>query len=126
MEENGTKERIKQYIRYLGLSMAEFTDSIGVSRSYINSIHKTISGEVFAKIQNQYPGISRDWLLFGEGDMIVKTSEPVPATDKLQAVIIKQQETIYKLVEINQSLLVRNEHLEQQLLASDPTRNRDI
>jgi hypothetical protein len=73
----GVKERLKEFIAYLGIGNREFEISIEVSNGYINSISKSIGGDKLEKISKKYPQLNREWLLFGEGDM----TKPVPRFD---------------------------------------------
>lgn len=70
--EGNVKQRLLDYLKYKRMSQKEFTDSIGVSSSYIQAIRRSISGEKMLEIQSVYPDLSRDWLLYGEGDMIME------------------------------------------------------
>lgn len=67
----GTKERLKEFIKYKRLSDREFCTSIGVSFSYINSIRKSIQPDKMKKISALYPELNTLWLLMGEGNMLL-------------------------------------------------------
>jgi hypothetical protein len=64
------KYRLKEYIRYLRISISEFERSIDVSNSYVNNIGLSIGAKNFKKIIEKYPDLNKDWLLFGEGKML--------------------------------------------------------
>ena len=67
------KERIRLLISAKGLTPSKFADIIGVQRSGISHI---LSGrnkpglDVLYKILANFPDISGDWLITGEGDMV--------------------------------------------------------
>ena len=76
------KERIQQIISTKGLSPSKFADIIGVQRSGISHI---LSGrnkpglELLNKILINFPDISGDWLITGEGEALKnrkRTPEP--------------------------------------------------
>lgn len=63
-------DRLRIYIDYKGLSVSRFEKSIGAANGFVGNISKGISRDKLEKITNQYPDLSRDWLLYGEGDML--------------------------------------------------------
>jgi transcriptional regulator with XRE-family HTH domain len=80
------KERIKTLISAKGLTSAKFADIIGVQRSGISHI---LSGrnkpglDVLYKILANFPDISGDWLITGEGDMYKSRPEGREQTNEL-------------------------------------------
>lgn len=71
MEENSTvKTRLLDYLRSKRISQSEFTKSLGVSSTYIGAMRKSIPASKLKKISELYPDLSRDWLLYGEGEML--------------------------------------------------------
>lgn len=71
------KERLIEYLDFKGISKSDFGRAIGVSSAYVTSIRKSIDDEKVLRILEKYPDLNRDWLLYGEGEML-KTSAPVP------------------------------------------------
>lgn len=77
------KDRIIQFINYLGMNTRQFERSIGASNGYINSMRKGAGLRKIEQILSSYPQLSRTWLLTGEGDMIKEpenTDENIDAT----------------------------------------------
>lgn len=66
----GVKERIKQFCKLEGSTVAAFEESIGASNGYVNSISKSIGLERLNVIIEKYPNINLEWLLTGRGDML--------------------------------------------------------
>jgi len=64
------KERIKDFIKYRGISVRKFEDTIGVSHSYVSNIRVSIQPDKLSSISIHYPELNIDWLLTGEGDML--------------------------------------------------------
>lgn len=64
------KERLKSYIKHIGISIIDFEKSINVSNGYVNSISKGIGNDKTALIIENYPNLNLDWLLTGKGDML--------------------------------------------------------
>ena len=71
------KERLIEYLDFKGISKSDFGRAIGVSSAYVTSIRKSIDDEKVLRILEKYPDLNRDWLLYGEGEML-KSGQPVP------------------------------------------------
>lgn len=65
------KERIIAYIKDMGISQKRFEETVGVSNGYVNNVKASPSSTVLQKIFCAFPDINRDWLLTGEGPMLV-------------------------------------------------------
>lgn len=65
------KERLLAFLREQRIPQSEFCRKLGVAPTYIGVIRKSIPAEKINRIIQLYPELSRDWLLFGEGDMYV-------------------------------------------------------
>lgn len=68
--EASVKQRLIRFIKYYGISQKQFEESVGVSTGYINNIRKSVSPTVLIKICETYPSLNREWLLYGEGEML--------------------------------------------------------
>lgn len=69
-------ERIKDVVKYSGLSIPKFANYVGFNtpqtvRELVNGRTKSLSYAVANKILATYPEISETWLKEGDGDMIV-------------------------------------------------------
>lgn len=64
------KERVKQFLEYKHLGQRAFELSVGLSNGYVNSIRKGLGADKLENILRVYPELNREWLLYGEGDMI--------------------------------------------------------
>lgn len=67
---SNVKERVKEFVAYNNLTIKAFEQSIGAGNGYVNSIVNTIGAKYLPKILEVYPSLSREWLLFGEGEML--------------------------------------------------------
>lgn len=70
----GVKERLIEYLRYKKITQSEFSKSLGVSSTYVGAMRKGIPASRLKKISELYPDLNRDWLLYGEGEMLKKSS----------------------------------------------------
>lgn len=69
------KERIIEFIDFKGVSKRGFAASIGKSNSYVNNIVSSISTDVISVIKENYPELNIDWLITGEGEMLLEHPE---------------------------------------------------
>ena len=63
------KGRLLTYLKEQRIPQTEFCRRLGVAPTYIGVIRKSIPPEKINKIVSLYPDLSRDWLLYGEGEM---------------------------------------------------------
>ena len=77
------KERTLEFIKYKKISVKEFEIRCGLSNGYVANMRKGYSAEKLKDVLSAYPDLSREWLLFNEGEMIVNTPiEPPPEDAK--------------------------------------------
>lgn len=65
------KGRLLAYLKHKRVSQVEFCKSIGVASTYISVIRKSIPADKVNRIVALYPDLNRDWLLYGEGNMLL-------------------------------------------------------
>ena len=79
MNEESIATRLKVFMDSMELSHSQFADSCGIPRPTLSQLlsgrNKKISNLLVGQIHRAYPALSVLWLLFGEGDMIVSSSE---------------------------------------------------
>lgn len=68
------KGRLLTYLKHKRISQVEFCRAIEVAPTYIAVIRKSISADKVNRIGEKYPDLNRDWLLYGEGDMLMQKS----------------------------------------------------
>ncbi len=86
--------RIFEFIREKGLNKSRFEKEAGLSNGYINNVKGKFSMKKLEQILNAFPDLNRDWLLYGEGDMLKDSvSNPVPGYDTL-----KDKQSILKAI----------------------------
>lgn len=71
--EVGVKERIKVFLSFLGIGQNKFEEIVGLSNGYINNV-KSIGTDKLIKIIKEYPQLSIEWILTGEGEMLKNKS----------------------------------------------------
>jgi transcriptional regulator with XRE-family HTH domain len=124
------KDQLGKLLNYLGLTATRFADAIGVQRSGISHIlsgRNQPSYEFLVKIARQYPEISLEWLILGQGPMLKeqKGSQTEPLlpfrenpedignkpgiTEKTHAILMEEQA-------LNHAKQVTNVNFVQQVL----------
>ena len=92
-----TSRRVYQIIKHLGTTQKDFGKTIGIQQSNMSAIvngHKECSEKLIDKIVTIF-GISRKWLLEGEGQMLMK--EEIIAEEER---MLKGSITYYPLVNL--------------------------
>lgn len=73
--ETNVQQRLMSFILFMGISKSRFEQQCGLSNGYINSIKKGIGTEKLQNILRAFPQLNREWLLYGEGEML-KPQQP--------------------------------------------------
>ena len=66
------KERLLEYLKANRITQAEFGRMMGVSTAYVSTMRESLSLDMQKKVKAAFPDLNMQWLLFGEGDMIIK------------------------------------------------------
>ena len=69
------KKRLVEYIAYKNISIRKFTETCGLSSSFVSNIVNSIQPKTLNRISEQFPDLNTTWLLTGDGNMI-KGQEP--------------------------------------------------
>ena len=113
-----TKERTLRFIAYKGLSIKKFEEMCGLSNGYLNSMKSGFGNNKLAQVLTAFPELNRDWLVYGEGEMIkdelaevsIPTEETLPIVDDALIAELRAQierlET--KVDQLNQELGEKN------------------
>lgn len=72
----GVKERLLEYINYKQITNKTFEITANLSNGYVNNFDGNFRTKTLEKILTAYPDINRDWLLYGEGEMLVADTTP--------------------------------------------------
>lgn len=65
-----TKDRTLKFVAYKGLSIKKFEEMCGLSNGYLNSMKSGYGNSKLAQVLSAFPELNRDWLVYGEGEMI--------------------------------------------------------
>lgn len=69
------KDRVSDYCKRKNIAISRFEKEAGLSNGYFNQVKKRPSIDKIESIKRAYPDINEDWLLTGEGDMLVSPSK---------------------------------------------------
>lgn len=116
--------RLKAYMVHIGLPSTQFADFAGIPRPTISQIingrNKKISNELIAKLHSAFPTLNILWLMFGDGDMEVKTniktSQPQKSSisKETNTEIIEKEEHIKPLDGLfNDNFQLRNSNIDE-------------
>lgn len=72
------KDRILSFLDVRGLKKGDFFDAFGIAPSNFRGQSRLsgLNSDTIVKILTEYPELSAEWLLRGEGDMFISNQEP--------------------------------------------------
>ena len=71
------KDRTIEFVKYKGITMKSFELKCGLSTGYVTSMRKGFGIDKLNNVLTAFPELNRDWLLYGEGEML-KESKFIP------------------------------------------------
>lgn len=71
------KQRLVQFIKFMHLTQKAFEERCGMGNGYVNSIRRSIGPEKMQDIIRAFPELNREWLLYGEGEMLRPSAQVV-------------------------------------------------
>ncbi len=77
---SSVKTRLRQLLKAKRVTSSEFARRLGVSSGYVGAMRKSLPEEKVVKISKIFPDLNRNWLLYGEGEML-KENDPEKALD---------------------------------------------
>ena len=91
-----TKERTLRFIASKGLSVKKFEELCGLSNGYLNSMKSGYGNNKLLQVLRVFPELNRDWLVYGEGEMLVQSREmqstsSLPTESEVRGEVIMQE-----------------------------------
>ena len=83
------KDRLLLFIKHLGISKNEFAEKTGFGQGALSKIVSGKEGFGVNKLVNiftTYPQLNKDWLLFGTGEMLIKTEAEKKAEERREKI----------------------------------------
>ena len=65
------KSRTYLFVNHKGLTMKKFEELCGLSSGYVSSMRKGFGRGKLNNVLTVFPDLNREWLLYGEGEMLV-------------------------------------------------------
>lgn len=81
--EVSVKQRLMQFLKYKKISQGKFEKACHLSNGYINNLKKSITVEKLQNILSAFPELNKDWILSGEGEMIITETEKLTPTEEI-------------------------------------------
>ena len=82
------KGRLLALLKKKRMSQTEFTKLLGVSSTYIGAMRRSIPHDKVRMIMQIFPDLNRNWLLYGEGEMLMPPVEEEPANELADEYIV--------------------------------------
>lgn len=64
------KDRVREFVKFKGITMSQFERMCGLSVGYINAMRVSFGKDYLNNVLKQFPELNREWLLYGEGEML--------------------------------------------------------
>lgn len=105
------KDRLSEFIAYLGLNNSTFEKRCGLSNGYIRNFKGNLGTQKLEGILKEFPQLNKEWLLFGKGSMLIDSEnqpenpveeQPQDRTmlDRLFAIVESQKDDINTLIQL--------------------------
>lgn len=64
------KDRVYLFLNYKNITVKRFEEECDLSNGYISSMRKGFGSQKLNNVLTKYPELNREWLLYGEGEML--------------------------------------------------------
>lgn len=86
--ESTVKQRLIDFLSYKRISQGKFEKACGLSVGYVNNIVKGIGGEKLQSILSVYPELNPNWLMKGEGTMLLPSPTSTSIADNNSVAVV--------------------------------------
>lgn len=76
-----TKDRIRLFLEYKGISQSAFERTCGFSHGYVSNMRRAPSDSACSLIVRHYPELNVSWLKTGMGEMLTSEALPGPVDE---------------------------------------------
>lgn len=91
---NEVQKRLNNFISYLGMSVSQFEQSIGVGNAFVKNTNERMRNSSKNLIASRYPELNMDWLMKGRGEMLKPISNTLNSYGNNSANAINGNATI--------------------------------
>ena len=99
------KGRLMEFLRTRKISRKEFSEAMGLSLNYVGAIRKSLPAERMRRLMELYPELNRDWLLYGEGEMLNDRDEPSATADGYAVPLLPVEASAGTMSQISQGVM---------------------
>ena len=71
------KDRVYLFLNHKNITVKRFEEECDLSNGYISSMRKGFGVQKLNNVLKKYPELNREWLLYGEGEMLKSESNTV-------------------------------------------------
>ena len=96
---SSVKQRLLEFIDYLGIKKNAFEQTIGMSNGFVNNTNDRMTKRSLDAIKSAYPQLNTDWLISGRGEML---RTDIPASDNPNNEVMALLQRIDKLIELHE------------------------
>lgn len=99
-----TKERLQFFVKEMGYGRNKFEEYAGIGSGYLSSKSTSITSDTIEKVIAKFPNLNLEWLLTGNGLMIIPEAENTNITlRQLKSDYFNQDEKLIPLYELDAS-----------------------
>ena len=80
------KERIYFFVKAKGITIKKFEEDSQLSNGYVSSMRKSLGDEKLNNVLKAFPELNRDWLLYGEGEMLKSPVQEIKGDNNTQVI----------------------------------------
>lgn len=70
--EQTIRDRLLLFLKHLGIGRTKFESNCGLSRGHVSLVKTSMNTDVLNRIKNVYPELNLNWLVTGEGEMLLQ------------------------------------------------------
>lgn len=114
------KDRLLQFIESQHISIRKFEKLCGFGNGYVSSLRKGLGEDKLNQVLSTFPQLNKDWLLYGDGEMI-KDSQVLNliSQNDNEIIILKEQiKLLQDIINQKEKLIQQKDIFIEQLLKS--------
>ena len=92
------KERIYEFCSEKGIKIRDFERACDLSNGYVSSMRTGIGHGKLNNVLLAYPDLNRDWLLYGEGEMLVSSPNKHEETPAIKTEVCEENPKLNKIL----------------------------
>lgn len=117
------KDRLSEFIAYLGLNNSTFEKKCGLSNGYIRNFKGNLGTQKLEDILKAFPQLNKDWLLFGKGSMLAdsenqpenRVEEKPEEKDSVERMLLLVESQSKVIESLTQLIKAKDEKIEELL-----------